>query len=77
LFLVVGFKSWFEFKVVCSLIGLEERFGNVKEKEKKKENNQTAAAQPAAAHFSPPQPRRSPAHSPSGPATQSRAPAGS
>jgi hypothetical protein len=36
LFLVVGFKSWFEFKVVCSLIGLEERFGNVKEKEKKK-----------------------------------------
>jgi hypothetical protein len=27
LFLVVGFKSWFEFKVVCCLIGLEKGFG--------------------------------------------------
>jgi hypothetical protein len=57
-------------KCVCCL----NRFG-IEIRNRKKEN-QTAAAQPAAAHYSPPQPRRSPAHSPSGPATQLRAAAG-
>jgi hypothetical protein len=44
LFLVVGFKSWFEFKVVCCLIWFGERIWKCKRKRKKKKDNQTTPA---------------------------------